>query len=76
MKEKKQKSRNREILSGEVQEIMGNPPRWIIRWGISLIFTLFLIFLAGSYVFQYPDIITAPVVITTENPPVAVVAKA
>ncbi len=54
---------------------MGHPPRWIIRWGITMIFTIIVLLLVGSWLFKYPDIISSPVVITTENPPAAVVAK-
>lgn len=57
--------------SEEVQEIMGAAPSWILRSGISVLFTLILIFLIGSYFFRYPDIITAQVKLTTSNPPAA-----
>jgi len=73
---KKGAKTKQEIRSGEVQEILGTPPRWIVRWGISMIFAIIIIFLTGSYVFKYPDIISAPVVITTENPPATIIAKA
>lgn len=31
---------NLELRSEEVQEILSNPPIWIVRWGITLIFML------------------------------------
>ncbi|OFY32124.1 MAG: hypothetical protein A2275_19145 [Bacteroidetes bacterium RIFOXYA12_FULL_35_11] len=64
-----------EIRSEEVQEILGAVPRWITRWGITLIFIIFAIILFGSWVFKYPEIITAPVTVTHENPPVTLIAK-
>ena len=64
-----------EIRSDEVQEIMGTPPKWIIRWGIVIIFMVVLVLLAGSYFYKYPDLIIARVTIVSENPPVSVVAR-
>lgn len=64
-----------ELRSDEVQEIMGTPPRWIVRWGITIILLVVIILLAGSYFYKYPDLITARVVIVSENPPVSVVAR-
>jgi multidrug efflux pump subunit AcrA (membrane-fusion protein) len=64
-----------EIRSDEVQEIMGTPPKWIIRWGIVIIFLVVIILLAGSYFYKYPDLINARVTIVSENPPISVVAR-
>ncbi len=68
-------SSNIEIRSDEVQEIMGTPPKWIIRWGIVIIFFVVLTLLAGSYFYKYPDLINARVIIVSENPPVSIVAR-
>jgi len=65
-----------ELRSEEVQEIMGHTPRWTIRWGITLVFVIIAGILAGSWFFSYPDIISSPIVVTTENPPASLVAKA
>ncbi len=64
-----------EIRSDEVQEILGTPPRWIIRWGITIMLLVVLVLLAGSYFYKYPDLITSRVTIVSENPPVQIVAK-
>ncbi len=60
---------NIEIRSEEVQEILGKPPRWIIRAGISVIFAVVLVLLTASWIFKYPDIISSQVILTTQNPP-------
>ena len=65
-----------EIRSEEVQEIMGTPPKWIIRWGIVIIFFVVMTLLAGSYFYKYPDLINAQITIVSENPPVSIVARA
>lgn len=68
-------NQNIEIRSEEVQEILGTPPRWIIRWGITIMMLVVLVLLTGSYFFKYPDMIVARVTILSENPPVQIVAK-
>lgn len=65
-----------EIRSDEVQEIMGTPPVWIIRRGITVIFLVIFALLGGSYFYKYPDIMKARVTILSENPPVSIVARA
>ena len=61
--------------SEEVQDIMGHIPKWIVRWGITLIFSILSLIIIGSYFFRYPVIITAPLIITTSNTPAPLVAK-
>ncbi|MBC8620117.1 hypothetical protein H8788_20470, partial [Parabacteroides faecis] len=43
-----------ELRSEEVQEVMGQIPAWIVRWGITLLFVVVLALLVGSYFFIYP----------------------
>jgi HlyD family secretion protein len=64
-----------ELRSNEVQEILTRPPKWIVRWGITMIFVVIIVILVGSWFFQYPDIVSAQIVLTTENPPAPVLAK-
>jgi multidrug resistance efflux pump len=64
------------LRSEEIAEILGVPPKWILRWGISMIFIVIAIVFIGSAFFKYPDIISAPAVITTEKPPSVVISKA
>lgn len=66
---------NIEIRSDEVREVMEKIPGWIIRWGTTLIFSVLLIILIGTYFFKYPTIIYSRIVVTTENPPASVVAR-
>jgi HlyD family secretion protein len=64
-----------EIRSDEVQEIMGTPPKWIIRWGTLIIAMVVIVLITGSYFYKYPDLIKAPVTIMSENPPIPIVAR-
>jgi HlyD family secretion protein len=66
---------NIELRSEEYQEVLRRIPSWILRWGIKLIFCVLAILFIGSYFFKYPEIIAAPIVVTTENLPVNIVAK-
>jgi Uncharacterized protein conserved in bacteria len=69
-------SKNIDLRSDEINELLGTPPRWIIRGGIGVIFSVVLLLFIGSIFFRYPEVINAPVVITTENPPAMVSARA
>jgi multidrug resistance efflux pump len=64
-----------ELRSEEVQEILGKPPKWLIRYGIMLIFIIIAGLFIGSYFFKYPDILQATITVTTENLPAGVTAK-
>ena len=64
-----------ELKSPAVQEILGRPPRWIVRWGITIIFVVVAGLVAGSYFLKYPDILTATITVTTENLPAGIMAK-
>lgn len=75
MTEKESEINNIEIRSEEIEEILGKAPNWIIRRGITIIFTVILLIFIGSCIFKYPDIINSTVVITSENVPATIVAK-
>lgn len=62
------------LRSEEVQEILGRPPRWIVRVGISIIFVVVAGLFVGSYFLKYPDILPATITVTTENLPAGVMA--
>jgi HlyD family secretion protein len=64
-----------EIRSEEVQDILGQIPSWIVRWGTVVILASVLIILVGSMIFRYPDKKQAEILVTTENPPAPMVAR-
>ncbi|MEM1320804.1 MAG: HlyD family efflux transporter periplasmic adaptor subunit [Bacteroidota bacterium] len=59
----------------EIQHILGHPPNWILRWGISLVFVSVMIFLLLSWLIKYPDIIPAKVMLISEQPAIRMVAN-
>ncbi|MFS4455429.1 HlyD family secretion protein [Maribacter sp. 2304DJ31-5] len=63
------------LRSEEVQEILTNPPAWIVRWGITLIFAFTCILLTLSFIIKYPDFVGAKVLVTTKSPTEKVVAR-
>jgi multidrug resistance efflux pump len=60
---------NIELRSESVQDILTQPPHWMIRWGNSIIFLILVLILIMSYVIRYPEFIPAPIVVTSQNPP-------
>lgn len=69
------KKQNIEIHSEEVREIMKEIPGSIIRWGLAIIFLIFVSIIIGSYFFKFKEIVSAPLVITTSNPPAPIISK-
>ena len=67
---------NIELRSDEVKDILTRPPHSLIRYGTTVICLILLLFFVGSFFFRYPDIIQGDVIVTTENPPAWIVAKA
>ena len=64
-----------EPLSQEVEELIGDVPSWILRWGITMFFGLFLLLGFLSWFIHYPDLIKAPLTMTTAQAPQIVNAK-
>lgn len=58
-----------------MHEILGRMPSWIIRRGILVITVSFLFIMAGCYFIKYPQILSAPIVITTINPPADLISR-
>jgi len=69
------KAKEVEIHTEEVNDILSRPPAWILRWGITLFFAIIVSLFIGSIFFRYPDVITAPVTISSANLPVHLRAK-
>lgn len=58
-----------EIRSEEVQEILGTPPNWLVRWGGLLALITIVIIGWLGYIVEYPDAISAEVKIFSTDPP-------
>lgn len=69
------KKQNIEVYNEEVKEIMKEIPGRLIRWGLTIIFLIFISVIVGSYFFTFTEIVSAPLVITTTNPPAPLISK-
>ena len=72
---KKKEEKDIELRCEEVQEILTRPPHALVRWGITVFFGVLALLFIGGCFFKYPDIISAEITITTEHPPVWIVAR-
>ncbi len=62
--------------SDEVQDIIGQMPSWLIRWGAVIVFGIFLILILASILIKYPDTLSGDLMITSNNPPIHLVSQA
>ena len=64
-----------ELRSPAVQEIFGRPPRWIVRWGITVTGLVVAVMVAGSALLKFPDVVGSSITVTTWNLPAHVTAR-
>ena len=64
-----------ELRSEEVQELLARPPRWLLRWGITVVFLVLLTVFAGAWAIHYPDLVRASFKLVAANAPKAVLAR-
>jgi multidrug resistance efflux pump len=63
------------IYSEEVRDILSDPPKTILKWGNTILLGFITLLFLLSWYIKYPDIVVAPVVITTNIPPEKILAK-
>ncbi len=54
---------------------MSGIPGSFLKWGLFLFFAIIMVIVGVSWFINYPDIVTAPLTITTYNPPASLVAR-
>ncbi len=64
-----------ELRSSEVDEVLGQTPAWLVRWGTTIIFSIVALLFALAWWVRYPDVVKAPLRLVATNPPRAVVAR-
>ncbi|NML39543.1 HlyD family efflux transporter periplasmic adaptor subunit [Chitinophaga sp. G-6-1-13] len=57
------------LHSEGVQDILAQPPHWMVRWGNTTIFLILLLVLLMSYLMKYPEFVPSKVIISSQNPP-------
>ncbi len=60
--------------SSPVEEVIGNPPSSVVRWGISAVAIVFVMAVIASWIISYPYIVSGKIVISTSNPPASMMA--
>jgi len=63
------------LRSSEIDEVLSQPPAWLVRWGISVFFFVLLILVAVGWFVKYPDLINGPMRIVGDEFPKSVNAK-
>lgn len=61
--------------SEPVQEIMGSIPSWITRWGVTVLFSVFLLIVIGCCIIKYPQTVQSTISITSDYPPSELTAR-
>jgi len=61
--------------SESISDIIGHPPSWLLRSGITVLAIVTTIILGMSHMIQYPDKIQSNGYITSEFPPISVVSQ-
>jgi multidrug resistance efflux pump len=62
--------------SSTTEYLLGNPPTWMMHYGISAIAVVLSVLLAMSYFISFPDTVEAKIKLVTANPPIRLMAKA
>ena len=61
-------ARDLEVRSEEVQELLGTPPHWLVRWGMLFIFVLLIVTVWLLYWITFPETVKANIRIKREDP--------
>jgi len=59
----------------QAQYLLGDPPSWMMHYGITAVAGFFVLLLALAYFIRYPDIVEARITLTTAHPPIRVLAR-
>ncbi len=60
---------NLDVRSNEMDEVVGNIPTWIIRWGVTTLFSIAILFIVISTFIKFPDILNCKVIIQAKEQP-------
>lgn len=65
---------NLNLKSEEVQEILGTPPGWLLRYGTLLFFLIIVLLFWLSYWIKYPDVVEHEIIISFNDPPIKMIS--
>ncbi|UTA67896.1 HlyD family secretion protein [Emticicia sp. 21SJ11W-3] len=61
-----------ELRNSQVDEVLNQPPAWLVRWGVSVFFFVLMILLGVAWFVEYPDLVGAPMMVVSDNSPKSV----
>jgi len=64
-----QQSRQQELITPEVQELINYKPHWLVRKGSLVLLVILLVLLGLTFIVSYPDIIPSRARLAALNPP-------
>ncbi len=64
-----------DVRSAEVQEIIGRPPHWLVRWGIAAFMGVLILVLLSAWTITYPEVINSPLRLTAIDAPKTLQSK-
>ena len=65
---------NIEVLNEEIQEILGTPPGWILRFGTLIFLIVIVVLIWLSYWIQYPDVVVSEIIVSFNDPPTKLIS--
>lgn len=68
-------SRMPELRNTQVDEILNQPPSWLVSWGVSVFFFVLIILFGVTWFVEYPDLVGAKLKVISDNAPKSVNAK-
>ncbi len=64
-----------ELVSSEMQDVIGYRPHWIVRRGNTLFFLILISIIASTCLINYPDLVRGSMKLTATNAPKLLLAK-
>lgn len=65
---------NIDVRNEEIQEILGTPPGWILRFGTLIFLIIIVILIWLSYWIQYPDVVENEIIVSFNDPPTKLIS--
>ena len=57
------------------EDFLNRPPSWMVRRGNLVFFVFFILLVLIAYFIQYNEVVEADILVTSENPPIALYSK-
>lgn len=68
-------TKNEQIHTEVLNDIITTPPSWLLKWGVTIILGILVMIIVMSAFIKYPDVVRADIKINAVNAPKALVPK-